>query len=210
VGLPITSKSFTLPFESITLNFIIKLHQTKTYGTLLTITDTFFKASIFIPYNKTIDAEHTALLYATYILPHYQLPSKMISDCDPQFTSSFTRELCRLLQVDQNISMAYNPQTNSQSEQTNQWLEQYLHIFSNFHQNNWSSWLPLAQYTHNSWPNMSTKKAPFELIMRHIPHVHQTKRIFKSLVVANRLLQHIKEAQQQALEAVKCTQELTT
>jgi hypothetical protein len=36
---------------------------------------------------------------------------------------------------------------------------QYLHIFVNFQQNNWASWLPLAQYTHNSWPNTTTKKA---------------------------------------------------
>ena len=119
---PITSEPYTLPFESIALDFIVKLPRSKSYDTILTITDTFSKASIFIPCNESIDAEQTALLYATYVLPHYGLPSRIISDHDPRFTSTFTRELCRLLHVNQNISTAYHPQTDrmgSQNEQTN-------------------------------------------------------------------------------------------
>ena len=169
---PIPSDTYTLPFESKALDFIVKLPHSDTYDTILTITDTFSKVSIFIPCNETTDTERTALLYATYVLPHYGLPSQVISDRDPRFTSAFTKELCRLLQIEQNISTAYHPQTDGQSERTNQWLEQYLHIFSNFHQTDWACWLPLAQYTHNSWPSTTTKKAPFELIMGHIPRVH--------------------------------------
>ena len=72
---PITSEPYTLPFESIALDFIVKLPKSKSYNTILTITDTFSKASIFIPCNESIDAEQTALLYTTYVLPHYGLPS---------------------------------------------------------------------------------------------------------------------------------------
>src|SRR6201996_1948073 len=97
----------------------------------------------------------------------------------------FTQELCKLLQIEQNISTAYHPQTDSQSECTNQWLEQYLCIFGNFNQNDWSCWLPLAQYLHNSWPNATTKKAPFELIMGHVPQVHQPTRTSTSPTVNN-------------------------
>jgi hypothetical protein len=109
---PIPSDTYTLPFESIALDFITKLPHSQTYDTILTITDTFSKASIFVPCNETIDSEKTALLYATYVLPHYGLPSRIISDRDPRFTSTFTKELCRLLQIDQNISTAYHPQTS--------------------------------------------------------------------------------------------------
>jgi hypothetical protein len=129
---PIPLDTYTLPFESIALDFITKLPNSQTYDTILTITDTFLKASIFIPCNETTDSEKTALLYTTYILPHYRLPSRIISDRDPRFTSAFTKELCQLLQINQNISTAYHPQTDGQSECTNQWLEQYLHIFTNF------------------------------------------------------------------------------
>ena len=206
---PITSDEYTLPFTSIALDFIVKLLQSNNYNTILTITDTFSKASIFIPCNETIDAEQTTTLYATYILPHYGLPSRIISDRDPRFTSSFSRKLCRLLQVDQNISTAYHPQTDGQSERTNQWVEQYLRIFGNFHRNDWSHWLPLAQYTHNSWPNATTKKTPFELIMGHTPHVHQPTCISTSPSVNDRLRQ-IMEFRQQAKNAIKQAQELIT
>ena len=132
------------------MDFIVKLPLSNTYDTILTITDTFSKASIFIPCNETTDAENTALLYATYVLPHYGLPSRIISDRDPRFTATFTKELCRILQVEQNISTAYHPQTDGQSERTNQKLEQYLQIFIDYHQNDWDRWLPLAQYTLNA------------------------------------------------------------
>ena len=102
-----------------------------------------------------------------------------MSDCDPHFTSMFTQELCQTLSINQNISTAYHPQTNSQSEWTNQCLEQYLHIFIDYHQNNWVSLLLLAQYTLNAWPNTTTKKPPFKLLMGYIPQVHQTSHPFK-------------------------------
>ena len=206
---PITLDMYTLPFKSIAMDFIVKLPQLNNHDTILTITDTFSKASIFIPCNKTIDAEHTALLYTTYILPHYGLPAHIISDQDPHFTATFTKELCRLLQIEQNISTTYHPQTDGQSECTNQWLEQYLHIFTNFQQDNWAQWLPLAQYAHNSWPSVTTKKAPFKLIMGHIPHIHQSCATSTSPSVTNHL-QHIKEVRQQALEAIKHAQSLST
>src|SRR6201996_3202065 len=206
---PITSDTYTLPFTSIALDFIVKLPQSGEYDTILMITDTFSKASIFIPCTETTDAEKTALLYTTYILPHYGLPSRIISDRDPRFTATFTRELCKLLQIEQNISTAYHPQTDSQSERTNQWLEQYPRIFGNFNQDNWSRLLPLAQYVHNSWPNATTKKAPFELIMGHVPRVHQPTCASTSPTLDERL-QQIKELRQQARDAIKRAQELVT
>ena len=151
------------------MDFIVKLPSSDTYDTILTVTDTFCKASIFIPCNETIDAQGTALLYAKHILPHYGLPTRIISDRDPRFTASFTKELDRILSITRNISTAYHPQTDGQSERTNQRLEQYLRIFIDYHQKDWVSWLPLAQYALNAWPNATTKKAPFETILGYIP-----------------------------------------
>ena len=77
---PISSDTYDTPFTSIAMDFIIKLPLSESYNTILTITDTFSKASIFIPCNKSINAENTAKLYATYVLPHYGLPTRIISD----------------------------------------------------------------------------------------------------------------------------------
>jgi hypothetical protein len=90
----------------------------------LTITDTdCSKASIFLPCHETIDSEGVATLYATHMTPHYGIPRKVILDCDVCFTSKFTTDLCWLLDIHQNISMAYHPQSDGASERTNQTLE---------------------------------------------------------------------------------------
>jgi hypothetical protein len=199
---PISSDMYRTPFTSIAMDFIVKLPISKTYDTILTITDTFSKASIFIPCNETIDATGVAQLYANYVLPHYGLPLCIISDRDPRFTSSFFRELCRVVGTVQNLSTAYRPQTDGQSEPTNQRLEQYIRIFTIFEQTNWVDLLALAQYTLNSWPNATTKKAPYELLLGYIPCVHQVARTSNNPGLEERL-QHLQTAREEATEALK-------
>jgi len=167
---PITPAEDAKPFETIAMDFITKLPPSGGYDTILTITDTdCSKASIFLPCKEAIDSEGVTQLYLTNVLPHYGTPKKIISDRDPRFTSHFGKELCRLLNIRQNISTAYHSQTDGASEHTNQTLEQYLRLFCGMQQNNWHTWLPLAQYTKNSWPSATTKKAPFELLMGYMP-----------------------------------------
>jgi hypothetical protein len=192
---------YRTPFTSIAMDFIVKLPISKTYDKILTITDTFSKASILIPCHETIDATGVAQIYANHILPHYGLPLRIISDRDPCFTSSFFRELCRVTGAVQNLSTAYRPQTDGQSEQTNQCLEQYIRIFTTFKQDNWADLLALAQYTLNSWPNATTKKAPYKLLLGYIPCVHQTAKISNNLGLEE-WLQRLATAREEAAEAL--------
>ena len=142
---PILPTNNACPFETIAIDFITKLPQSGGYFTILTITDTdFSKASIFIPCHKAIDSEGVALLYVNHVISHYSILQKIISDWDIWFISKFSLELCRLLNIKQNISIAYHPQTDRASERTNQMLKQYLHIFCGSQQNNWHIWLLLA------------------------------------------------------------------
>jgi len=174
---PITPTENAQPFETIAMDFITKLPLSGGYDTILMITDTdCSKASIFIPCNEAIDLEGVTLLYLNNIIPHYSIPYKIISDCDIHFISKLSTELCHILNIHQNISTAYHPQTDRASEQTNQTLEQYLRVFCGTQQNNWHAWLPLAQYTKNSWPSTTTKKTPFNLLISYTPQVHQPTR----------------------------------
>jgi len=198
---PITPAENTHPFKTIAMDFITKLPLSGDHNTILTITDTdCSKASIFLPCKETIDSEGVTQLYLTHVLLHYGLPKKIISDRDPHFTSRFGKELCQLLDIRQNISTAYHPQTDGASKRTNQTLEQYLHLFCGTQQNNWHAWLPLVQYTKNSWPSATTKKAPFDLIMGYTPQVHQPSRT-SDIPMLNQRLRNIKEAREAAQEA---------
>ena len=109
--------------------------------------------------------------------------------------------------ITQNISTAYHPQTNGQSERTNQWLEQYLRIYGNARQDDWHQYLPLAQFVHNSWPNETTKKAPFELIMGTIPRSSEPKRDHYVPAIKERSDEIVK-IRWQAQKAIKYAQEL--
>jgi hypothetical protein len=62
-----------------------------------------------------------------------------------------------------NASTAYHPQTNGQTKRVNQELEQYLQIFCNFNQNDWSLLLSLAKFQYNNQEHSTTKESPFFL-----------------------------------------------
>ena len=114
---PITTNPEAQPFECIALDFITKLLPSEGYNSILTITDhNCSKGSIFIPCKETIDAIGVAELYSKHVFPHYGLPQKVISNRDPRFMATAMRELCKNLNIKQNISIAYHPQTDRQSE----------------------------------------------------------------------------------------------
>ena len=80
------------------------------------------------------------------------------------------REVCKILGIAQNISTAYHPQTDGQSECTNQWLEQYLWFWTNERQDNWAPLLLLAKFAHNNWTHEGTRESPFWVMMGYNPH----------------------------------------
>jgi len=55
----------------------------------------------------------------------------------------------------------YHPEANGQAEWTNQTLEQYLHIYCNYQQDNWLELLPLAEFAYNNAPSATTGVSPF-------------------------------------------------
>jgi hypothetical protein len=91
------------------------------------------------------------------------IPEKIISDRGPQFVSNFMKELCRLLKIERNPSTAYHPQTDGQTERTNQEVEQYLRSYVNYRQTNWASWLPMAEFSYNNRIHSATGYSPFYL-----------------------------------------------
>jgi hypothetical protein len=106
---PITPTS-TLPFQTVAIDFIMKLPPSNDYNTILTITNhNILKACILLPCTETIDSVGIAAHYATHVFPHYVIPLKVISDQDLCLDSTFTMHLCQLLGIKQNISTAYHP-----------------------------------------------------------------------------------------------------
>jgi hypothetical protein len=84
-------------------------------------------------------------------------------------------------------------------------LEQYLHIYGNFQQDDWASWLPIAQFVHNSWPSETTKQTPFELLIGHTPTIGPMKTGGK-IPDFDRCKEHLLEKRNQARTAIQKAQ----
>src|SRR5882672_9929809 len=59
------------------------------------------------------------------------------------------------------FTSGYHPEGDRQTEGTNQTLEQYLQVYCNYQQDNWSELLPLAEFTYNNTPSATTGITPF-------------------------------------------------
>ena len=203
---PIFAQPEAMPFETVAIDFITKLPISHGYDSVLTVTDhDCSKATIFIPCVEEISGEETAALYAKHVFTRFRLPSKIISDRDPRFASKFTRELCKILGINQNISTAYHPRTDGQSERSNQWLEQYLRFWVNERQDDWAQHLPIAEFVHNNWPNESTCESPFHILMGYHPCADWTDKKSPIPQVMTRLEQ-FKEARNRAQDLMKKAQ----
>ena len=203
---PIFAKPGALPFETIAMDFIVKLPLSNGFNSILTITDhNCTKAVILIPCNETITAEGVAKLYLEHVFKRVGLPKTLIHDQDTRFMSSFATKKCQALGIRQNASTVFHPRTDGQSERTNQKLEQFLCFYSNARQDNWAHFLSLAEFAINSWRNESTKKSPFEILMGYNPRAEWTT-VSSPVPQVTHCLEQIQEARDQAGIAMRKAQ----
>lgn len=105
--------------------------------------------------------EATAKFMLQNVYKLHGLLSSIVSDQGTQFVSDLWTCWCKTLGVKQKLSTAYHPETYGQSENSNQWLEQYLRTFVNQDQSDWDELLPLAEFAHNSMDSATTQLSPF-------------------------------------------------
>ena len=94
------------------------------------------KMAHFIPMvtGEKSSAKDRAITFAKEIWHLHGLPSDIVSDRGSVLISGFWKELMEHLGVDLNLSTAFHPQTDGQTERVNQVLERYLCHYSNFQQ----------------------------------------------------------------------------
>jgi hypothetical protein len=98
------------PFQRVAMNLITGLPMVKGKDAILTIVNQgCSQAAVFLPCNTTITGPGIAQLYHDHVFWWFGLPTKIISDRDPRFTSHFSRVLTTRLGIEQNILMAFHP-----------------------------------------------------------------------------------------------------
>jgi transposase InsO family protein len=92
------------------------------------------------------------------------VPKKIVSDRGSQFTSRLWRSFHENMNTKLNFSIAYHPQTNGQTERTNQVLEDMLRACALQHGGSWDRSLPYAEFSYNNSYQASLKMSPFEAL----------------------------------------------
>lgn len=155
--LPIPDK----PWSVIGVDFIVKLPISKGFDSVMVVVAHYSKMSHFIPARETWSSKDLANTFITHIFKLHGLPDKIVSDRGAIFMSHFWSAVLDNLQVHPAPSTAFHPQTDGQVERINALLEDYLRHFVSEEQDDWATWLAMAEFSYNNTPSSSTKFSPF-------------------------------------------------
>jgi hypothetical protein len=150
------------------MDFIEGLPRVNGKTVLLTIVDRFSKAVHFIPLNHPYSATTVARVFFDTTVHLHGIPSSIISDRDPVFTSHFWRELFSLADVKLNLTSAFHPQSDGQTEATNK-IIMYLRCLTDDCQREWLRWLSWAEFCYNSAYQSALRPSLFHIMFGRDP-----------------------------------------
>jgi len=149
----------------------LQLPSSSSFNTILVIVDRLLKQAIFIPTYDTITSVELARLFITHVFSKHGVPSHVTFDCSSNFVSHFFCSLGTALDMRFHFTSGYHTEANGQAEWTNQTFEQYLHVYCNYQQDNWSELLPLAEFAYNNAPSATTGVSLFFANKRYHPNL---------------------------------------
>ncbi|GJX67721.1 putative reverse transcriptase domain-containing protein [Tanacetum coccineum] len=163
-GLLVQPKIPEWKWDNITMDFVTKLPKSSQgYDTIWVIVDRLTKSAIFTPLRETNPMDKLARMYLKEVVTRHGIPVSIICDRDPRFVSNFWRSLQNALGTNLDMSTAYHPQTDRQSERTIQTLEDMLHACAIDFGKGWSCYVGLdlpeeLNRVHNTFHVSNLKK----------------------------------------------------
>ncbi|XP_073359923.1 uncharacterized protein [Aegilops tauschii subsp. strangulata] len=161
------------PWQAISMDFIEGLPKSEGFSAILVVVDRFTKVSHFLALKHPFTAASVAKVFLNNIVKLHGLPLTIVSDRDKIFTSAFWRELFRVWGTELQMSTAYHPQTDGQTERVNQCLEMYLRCAVHDSPTKWAAWLPRAEFWYNSTYHSALGCTPYKALYGQDPNVGQ-------------------------------------
>ncbi|MBW0504933.1 hypothetical protein O181_044648 [Austropuccinia psidii MF-1] len=146
------------------MDFITQFPFSNNFDQILIVLDRFSKMAIFIPAYGAITSLDLAQIFINHVFSKHGLPASIVSNRESLFVSSFWTQLHKKLKISRALSTAFHPETDGWTERVNQILEQYLRMSVSQHQDDWHTWLPLAEFAYNNAGHSSTKESPCFII----------------------------------------------
>ncbi|KAF8754651.1 hypothetical protein RHS01_05817 [Rhizoctonia solani] len=134
------------PWQHVSYNMIVDLPKDGNHDSILVIIDSFTKYGIFVKCSKKLKAPELAELFLEHVWKRHGMPEKTVSDRGRVFNN--------------NVS----PQSDGQTERVNPSIEHFLRAYSGVNQQDWTKWLPMAEFAYNNAVHSSTGKTPFKAL----------------------------------------------
>jgi hypothetical protein len=146
------------------MDFVEGLPKSNGYSVILVVVDRLTKYAHFLPIKHPYTAHQIAHIFFADIVKLHGIQRSIVSDRDKVFTSIFWQELFKLVGTKLQLSSAYHPQSDGQTERVNQCLEMFLRCAVHDMPSKWDKWLALAEFWYNSCYHSSLQCSPFKAL----------------------------------------------
>ena len=197
-------------FAEVSMDFVVDLPKSMTgNNSIFVVVCRRSKLVRFIPTTKNVTAPQVAKLFIKEIYCHYGMPLVIVSDRDVKFTSHYWATAFKLLGTTLNMSTAYHPESDGQTERANRTMAEMLRAFVHPRQDDWEEYLPLVEFAYNNSKQASTKFTPFYLNYgRHpVTPISSALQVDSAMPAVDKWLQQLKDAQEQAEKHILHAQE---
>ncbi|NCU37264.1 hypothetical protein EOM75_14810, partial [Candidatus Falkowbacteria bacterium] len=158
------------PWAAMSMDLMTDLPVTSTgYDAIVVFVCMLTRMIRAIPCTKTVTAQQLAQLFIQHVFKLHGVPTKIVSDRDPRFTSEFWGHFFKSLGSSLNMSTANHPQTDGLTERANRTLQELLRSRVASNQDDWDLHLPIAEFAYNSAVNATTGFTPFSLLYGFTP-----------------------------------------
>ncbi|KAE8958546.1 hypothetical protein PR001_g31017, partial [Phytophthora rubi] len=159
-------------WTDVSMDFVVSLPvSANDNNAIRVIVDRLTKRAKFIATKTTDNTTEIANVFMKSYVKDHGVPKTIVSDRDTKFTSKLWQSIVSTLGTKHNLSSAFRPQTDGQTERTNRFIGDYLRGVVNPAQNDWDEYLHLAEIAYNRRVHSTIGMSPFEADLGYVPYM---------------------------------------